>query len=129
MAGATGIACSARIDACRAAGFEHGGEVIREVRADGGAAIEEGAAASCAFGMDGAGDLVARGEITERVIVGHEGASGAIDQFCAFATQGFGGEWGRVAADIDGGGVELHELGVGDQRACRVGHRHCIALR
>ena len=46
--------------------------MIGEVRADGGAAIEKGAASGFAFGMDGAGDFIARREIGERMIVGHE---------------------------------------------------------
>jgi len=35
----------------------------------------------------------------------------------AFAAQCLTREWRRVAADVNGGGMELHELRIGDQRA------------
>ena len=44
----------------------------------------------------------------------HEALAAAIDQQSAFATQRLGGERCRVAADIDRGRMELHELCIGD---------------
>ena len=44
----------------------------------------------------------------------HEALAAAVDQQRAFATQRLGGERRRVAADIDRGRMELHELGIGD---------------
>ena len=41
----------------------------------------------------------------------------AVDQHGALAAQGLGGQRRRVAADVDGRRVELHELGIGDGRA------------
>ena len=47
----------------------------------------------------------------------------------AFAAQRFGRERRRVAADIDGGRMELHELGVGDHRAGAGGDGDALAAR
>ena len=52
-----------------------------------------------------------------------------IDQLGALAAQRLGGERRRVAADVDGGRVELHELGIGDDRAGARGHAEAAALR
>ena len=76
----------------------------------------------------GGRDAFYQGEIAERMIARHEGAAVAIDQSRAIATQGFGCKRGRIATDVDGGWVELHELRIGDERACRVSHRNGIAL-
>ena len=68
---------------------------------------------ACAFKMDRARHHVARRQIgDERFALG-------VDDMCAFAAQRFGRERRGIAADVDGGGMELHELGIGDQRARR----------
>ena len=59
----------------------------------------------------------------------HEALAASVDQHRAFAAQRLGGERGRVAADIDGGRMELHELGVGDHRAGPGGDGDAFAAR
>ena len=115
--GATGIGWHPRVDAAAHAGGEDGRELLGEVRAHGFARIEEGAAAGGALGVDGAGDHVARRQLGVRMVAGHEPLAVGVDQHGAFAAQRLGGQRRGVAADVDGRGVELHEFGVGDQRA------------
>ena len=52
-----------------------------------------------------------------------------VDQHRAFAAQRFGGERRRIAADVDGGGMELHEFRIGDQRARARRHAEAFAAR
>ena len=59
----------------------------------------------------------------------HEAAAGFVDQRGAFAAQRFGGERRGIAADGDGGGMELHELRIGDQRAGARRHAQTFAAR
>ena len=99
------------------------------MRADRLAAIEEGATACFTLSMNGARNLVARRQIAKRMIVTHEGAAGPIDQMRAFASQRFCRQRSRVAANIDRGRMELHELRVGDQRAGVIRHGKGVALR
>ncbi len=47
----------------------------------------------------------------------HEALAGGVDQDGAFAAQRFGGQRRRIDIGVDGGGMELHELGVGDHGA------------
>ena len=57
----------------------------------------------------------------------HEAFAQFIDQDGAFAAERFGSEGGRVGTRCDGGRVELHELGVGDDRAGPRRHAHGVA--
>ncbi len=47
----------------------------------------------------------------------HEALALLVDEHRALAAQRLGGERRRIAADVERGRVELHELGVGDDRA------------
>jgi hypothetical protein len=78
--------------------------------------------------VDGARHHVPRRQLGVGVIAGHEGFAVPIDQLGAFAAQGFGGQRGRIAADVDGGRVELHELGIGDGRAGQGRKGQALAL-
>ena len=60
---------------------------------------------------------------------GHEALAARVDQRRAFAAQRLGGQRRRVAADVDGGGVELHELRVADHRAGPRRHGEAFAAR
>lgn len=75
--------------------------------------------------MDGAGHHIARGEFCLRVNAAHEAVAFGIDQGSAFTAQGFGRQWCRIAAHINGRGVELDKLRVLNDRAepCREGER------
>ena len=42
----------------------------------------------------------------------HEALAAIVDQGRAFAAQRLGGKRRRIATDHDGGGMELHELGI-----------------
>ena len=53
----------------------------------------------------------------------------AIDERRAFAAQRFGGERRRIDAGVDGGRMELHELGVGDHGAGASRHGDGFAAR
>ena len=99
------------------------------MRADRLAAIEEGAAAGRDLGMDGAGDDVARREFGVGMDREHEALAGRVDQRGAVAAQRLGGERRRVAADVDRGRVELHELRIGDHRAGAGRHAEAVAAR
>ena len=70
-----------------------------------------------ALAMQGARNDIAWRKLSILVHVEHEAAAGLVDQDRAFAAQRLGGQRGGVAADVDRGGMELHELGIGDDRA------------
>ena len=59
----------------------------------------------------------------------HEALAGAVDQLRALAAQRLGGERRRIAADVERGRVELHELRVGDHRAGARRHAEAVAFR
>ena len=103
-----------RVDAGLEAGRGDSGEFLGESGAHGLGGVEEGAASAGEFGEHAARDNVAGGEFRILVQRRHEALSGAVDQNGALAAQGLGGERRGIAADVDGGGMELHELGVGD---------------
>ena len=63
----------------------------------------------------------------ERVIAGHEGLAVAVHQARAFSAQGLGGQGRGVGADVDGGGMELDELGIVDARADGGGQGQALA--
>ncbi len=63
------------------------------------------------------------------MVARHEGGAGLVAQDRPFAPQGFGGERGRVEADIHGGRMELDKFRIGDQRARRIGHGQRITAR
>ena len=60
---------------------------------------------------------------------GHEALALVIDQHGAFAAQRFGRQRRGIAADRDGGGMELHEFRIGDQRAGARRHAQAFAAR
>ena len=119
------------IDAGRKAGRRDIGEFFREGGADRFRRVEKGAAPGGDFGEDAARHDVARGKLGVLVQGGHEAFARAIDQNGAFAAQGFGRQRRGVAADIDGGWMELHEFGVSNARpgARRKGQSRAIGLR
>ena len=87
---------------------------MRELGADGLAAIEEHFVAGGDLAMDGAGDDIARRQFAHRGCAAHETPPGFVDQDRAFAAQGFGGQRRGIAPDGDRGGMELHEFRIGD---------------
>ena len=91
------------------------------------AGVEEGAAAGGALGGDGPGDHVARREVAGRVIAAHEGRAVGVHQPRALAAQGFGGQRRRIGRDVDGGRMELDELGIADARAGQGRHGQALA--
>ena len=93
------------------------GKCSAKCRADRLRRVEKGAAPGGDFGEDAARDNVARRQFGVLVQGRHEALAGAIDQNRAFAAQRFGGQRRGIAADVDGGGMELHEFGIGDARA------------
>ncbi len=85
--------------------------------ADGLAAIQERAEAAGDLAVDGAGDDVLGRQFGAGVIGGHERrAEAASTRIGALAAQGLAGQGRGVEAEVDGGGVELHELRIGDPR-------------
>ncbi len=117
----------ARIDPGSHAGGEDGGELVGESRSHRLAGVQEGAAARAPLGLDGAGDDVAGGQFGGGMVAGHEGAALAVDQLGALAAQGFGGQRRGVGADVDGGGVELDELGIDDLSPGQGGQGQALA--
>ena len=81
------------------------------------------------LGKDASCHDVARGELGVFVQGLHKALAGFVDERCAFASECFGGKWCGVAANRDGGGVELHEFGVRNHCACKGGHADAVAAR
>ena len=79
--------------------------------------------------MDGARDDIARRQLGVGMHIRHEAAAGLVDQDRAFAAQGLGRERRGIAADVDGGGMELHELRIGDDGAGAGRHAEAFAAR
>ena len=77
--------------------------------------------------MNGAGHHVPRRQLGRRVISRHERLAVAVHQPRALAAQGLGRQGRGVAADIDGGGMELDELRIGDLRAGQGGEAQTLA--
>ena len=111
-----------RVDAVAGTGGCDGGILGQHRRAQGRTGVEHGAQARLGLGKDRAGHDVTRGEFGQRVDLGHEPRPLAVDQMRAGTAQGFGCQGGGVFAAVDGGGVELHEFCIGDERACPCRH-------
>ena len=105
------------IDAGGATVGVDGRKGFREMRADGGAAIEESTAPGRDLGEHAAGDDIARRQLGIGMQALHEALAGGVDEDGTFAAQGFGGQWRGIDIGVDGGGMELHELGVGNHGA------------
>ena len=84
------------------------------------AALDEPAA-------DGPGHHVARREVGERVLVGHERAPVVVAQDRALAAQRLREQRARHRRVVQRGRVELHELEVGDRDAGPQRHRDAVA--
>ncbi len=116
-----------RVDAGRPAGGEHGRELRGKVRQL--AAIEKGAAAAHHFAIDASRDDVAGAELGIGMERAHEAFAACVDEGRAFAAKRFGRERRRIAADVDRGGMELNEFGVGDDGAGAGGDGDAFAAR
>ena len=92
-------------------------------------AIEKRAAAACDLAEHGAGHDVARPELGVFVHRAHEALAASVDEQRAFAAQRLGRERRGVAADIDGGRMELDELRIGDHGAGASGDGDTFAAR
>ncbi len=117
------------IDARCGAGGVDGWESVGKARPYRLAAVEINARAAAELAVNGARHDVARRKLGHGMTAQHEAFAPAVDEDRALAAQGFGGERRGVAADGDGGGMELHEFGVGDERARACGHGKPVALR
>ena len=106
-----------------------GREGFGEARADGFAAIEKRAAPGGDLGEHAARHDIARRQLAARIDGQHEALAAAVDQRRAFAAQRFGRERRGIDADVDGGRMELHELGVGDHGAGARRHGDRFAAR
>ena len=78
---------------------------------------------------DRRGDDVARREVGERVLVGHERDAVLVAQDRALAAQRLGEQRPRHRRVVQRGRVELHELEVGDRDAGAQRHRDAVAGR
>ena len=79
---------------------------------------------------DGGGDHVARCQVLQRMDTGHHPLAGGVVQDRSLATHGLGHQCllaGCVRAAPQHGGVELHELDVGDRQSRPQGDRHAVA--
>ena len=77
--------------------------------------------------MDGARHHIARRQFGIGMDRGHEALALLVDQDRAFAAQRLGGQRRGIAADGDGGGMELHEFR--DRRSARRRAPPCPSLR
>ena len=87
------------------------------MRADGGAAIEEGAPSRRDLLEHAAGDDIARAQLGAWIDARHEALALRVDEDRAFAAQCLRGERGRVGTNVDRCRMELDELGIADDRA------------
>ena len=78
------------------------------------------------FGVDRAGDDVARGEVLHGVVVLHEGVASVRAQDPALTANRFADEFTLRLWVVEAGRVELHELHVGQARTRAVRHRHAV---
>jgi hypothetical protein len=92
-------------------------------------AIEEGATSTHDLAIDRTRHHVARRKLGVLVDRAHEAVAAGIDEQCAFAAQRFSRERCGVASDIDGGGMELHEFGIGDHSSGPSGNGDAFAAR
>ena len=116
-----------RVDAVLQAQVEHRGEAVGEGGADGGGGVEVDAVPRLQAGPDRPSHHVARGQLGIGVLPDHEAASGVVHQDRPLAAQGLGEQGHGVPPAGQSGGVELHELQVGQPRSCPGGHRQAVA--
>ena len=76
---------------------------------------------------DGAGHQVAGGQLTCRLVAGHETLAVDVEQPRAFAAQGLREQEARRAGNGDDRRMELHELEIADRRPGRPRQRHAVA--
>jgi len=86
-----------------------------------------GALGAVQFADDGAGDDIARSEFLGFAVTLHEALEIGVAQDAAFAAEGFGEEKAGSAFDGQGGGMELHELHIGERGASFVGDGDAVA--
>ena len=79
--------------------------------------------------VDGARHDVARRQVGHLVVLRHEGVAAARAQDPALAAHGLADQEGLGLRVEEAGGVELHELHVGDRGARPVRHGHAVARR
>ena len=119
-----------RIDAGLLAQREHGGEGRRRSASPMAARQSRKAPRPAATSVNTARATTSRGASSARgSSCRHEAFAGRIDQRRAFAAQRFRRQRRRIEADVDGGGMELHELGVGDHGAGARRHGDGLAAR
>jgi hypothetical protein len=115
-----------RIDTGSAAARGYAGEVPGEVRPQRLARIEEDAMAGGDVSGHGARDDVARLELGA-TMTRHEPAAGFIHQHRALAAHRLADQRHGIEPDGKRGGMELHELHVGQRRTGAGGQRHALA--
>ncbi len=101
--------------------------MLGERLADSGAGVEKRAPARGPLDGDGARHDVARRQFGRRMITGHEGLAGEIDQTRAVSAQSFGGQGRGVGAHVYGGGMKLDELRIDDARSDGGGQGQTLA--
>ena len=118
-----------RIDSAGHAGCIDGGKVIREIRADGGPAIQEHILSGQNLAVNGAGNNVARRQFGVIVYRRHEAFAARIDQHRAFTAQRFGCQRRGITPTGNCGGMKLHEFRIGNHRPGARRHAQAFAAR
>ena len=118
-----------RVYACAHAAFKGGRKFSIKMCTNGFAAIQIRLTSRFDFSKYSAGHIITRGEFTFFMIIGHEAYAFGIGQNGAFTAQSFGGEGGRVAANIYGGRVELNKFHIAHFCANDCGHAERISAR
>ena len=67
--------------------------------------------------MNRSRDDIPRRQIALWVVARHERRAVGVDQSRALSSQRLGGEWRGIGCDIEGRGMELHELRIRNYRA------------
>src|SRR4029077_15871611 len=79
------------------------------------------------FADDGASDYIAGGEFLGFGVALHEAFEKNIAEDAAFSAKSFGKQEARRSLNGQCGGMELHELHIGEERAGFVGDGHAVA--
>jgi len=111
------------------AGLVDGGEAPGEISQRGQIQVDMIGAGGFHLLEDRPGHHITGGQIFQWMMAPHERASQRIQQHRAFAAQGLGSQEKRAVARIanrEGGGMELEELQVSQQRPGAPGDRHAV---
>ena len=81
------------------------------------------------FGLNSAGDHIARGEFARRTVAVHKARALDVLQHAAFASHGLGKQELGRSLEKERGGMKLNELHIHERGTRPVGHCHAVTRR